>query len=131
MLKEESDPAPGGINPPSHFMGTAMTSLTISRSKPLAECLNADQARELVALLRAVKERADQEVVEVRDEQGAVIGCFVPHAANYSPLPPEGTPQFLEEMERRMKANEPALPVEAVIEWLNRYCGPDDSVTPS
>jgi len=108
-----------------------MTSLTISRSKSLAECLNAEQARELVVLLRALKERADQEVVEIRDEQGSVIGCFVPQAANYSPLPPEGTPQFFEEMDRRMKANEPALPVETVIEFLNTYCGPDDSVTPS
>ncbi len=105
---------------------TFPTPLTISA----AECLPPDKARLLVEVVRLLGQRAGRESIEIRDDDGTVLG-FLVVPASYSPLPSDmESPEFLAEMERRLRNPEPAVPVEEVFKLLDELCGPADPIEP-
>jgi hypothetical protein len=95
-----------------------VNTLDLSQAKPLSDYLPADKARQLVDLLREVRAAAALEVVEISDAD-RVLGCFVPLTEHVG-MPPLGTPEFEEELRRRMESKEPVIPAEEVIAWLDR-----------
>ena len=92
-----------------------------------AECLPPDKARLWVELVCLLGQRAGRESIEIRDDDGSVLGFLVVPA---SQPPPAESPEFLAELERRLQNPEPCLPVEEVFKLLDELYGPTDAMEP-
>jgi hypothetical protein len=88
-------------------------------TRPLAECLPPDKARQLIDLLRSLKLAAPC-VVEVHEGSGQLLGYFVPAPAEPDQLLDPGSNEFWAEMRRRVESNEPAIPAEEVLALFPR-----------
>jgi hypothetical protein len=89
-----------------------MKPLARPRTRLLTDVLEPYQARAFLDLVRIVKQQPDHESVEIRDEEGEVLGCLFLPECHASPDDPPTDPEFLKELERRLQSPEPAIMID-------------------
>ncbi len=89
-----------------------MKRLDRPKTRLIADVLDPEQARAFLDLVRIMKQHPNHESLEIRDEEGEVLGCLILPECHASPDDPPTDPEFLKELERRLQSPEPAIMID-------------------
>jgi hypothetical protein len=78
----------------------------------ITDVLDPEQARAFLDLVLVIKQRPDHESLEIRDEEGEVLGCLILPECHASADDPPTDPKFLKELERRAQSSEPVIMID-------------------
>ena len=89
-----------------------MKPLARPKTKAITDILEPDQARAFLELVQLIRQKPDHETVEIKDEEGGVLGCLYLPECHASPDDPPTDPEFLKELERRANSTEPVIMID-------------------
>jgi hypothetical protein len=89
----------------------------------VADFLPAEKTRALIDILRTLTVQAVPPELEVRDEEGSLLGRLLPMSSpSANPLV---SAEFLEELRQRMESPEPVLSADEFLAYLDSIAPPD------